>query len=210
MDCIKADRICQPNDIEARNATVWVDMETLERVDQCKAEVVASDQRREEIPGIVDELVLSCRNGDCFDHISPEPIPSREATICVIEKARRTLYPGYFIRSRVDNINLSYYFGQEATALFEALAEEIWQDTAGEADILVAGVGTGGTVTGVSEVIKSRKPSFRTVAVEPAASPVLSGGKPGPHKIQGIGAGFVPEVLNRSVIDEIVTVTIRR
>jgi cysteine synthase A len=86
-------------------------------------------------------------------------------------------------------------------------AEEIWHDTAGEADILVAGVGTGGTITGVSEVMKSRKPSFRTVAVEPAASPVLSGGKPGPHKIQGIGAGFVPEVLNRSIIDEIVTVT---
>jgi len=86
-------------------------------------------------------------------------------------------------------------------------AEEIWRDTAGEADILVAGVGTGGTITGVSEVIKSRKPSFRTVAVEPAASPVLSGGKPGPHKIQGIGAGFVPEVLNRSIIDEIITVT---
>ena len=86
-------------------------------------------------------------------------------------------------------------------------AEEIWQDTAGEADMLVAGVGTGGTITGVSEVLKSRKPSFRTVAVEPAASPVLSGGKPGPHKIQGIGAGFVPEVLNRSIIDEIVTIT---
>jgi cysteine synthase len=86
-------------------------------------------------------------------------------------------------------------------------AEEIWQDTAGEVDILVAGVGTGGTITGVSEVIKSRKPSFKTVAVEPAASPVLSGGKPGPHKIQGIGAGFVPEVLNTRIIDEIVTVT---
>jgi len=86
-------------------------------------------------------------------------------------------------------------------------AEEIWRDTSGEADILVAGVGTGGTITGVSEVIKSRKPSFKTVAVEPAASPVLSGGKPGPHKIQGIGAGFVPEVLNRSIVDEIITVT---
>jgi cysteine synthase A len=86
-------------------------------------------------------------------------------------------------------------------------AEEIWQDTGGEADILVAGVGTGGTITGVSEVIKSRNLSFKTVAVEPAASPVLSGGKPGPHKIQGIGAGFVPEVLNTRIIDEIVTVT---
>jgi cysteine synthase len=86
-------------------------------------------------------------------------------------------------------------------------AEEIWQDTDGGADVLVAGVGTGGTLTGVAEVIKSRKPSFRVVAVEPAASPVLSGGEPGLHKIAGIGAGFVPQVLNREVIDEIVQVT---
>jgi cysteine synthase A len=86
-------------------------------------------------------------------------------------------------------------------------AEEIWQDTGGEVDILVAGVGTGGTITGVSEVIKSRKPSFRAVAVEPAASPVLSGGNAGPHKIQGIGAGFVPEILNTRIIDEVMTVS---
>lgn len=74
-------------------------------------------------------------------------------------------------------------------------------------DTLVAGVGTGGTITGVAEVIKQRKPSFQAIAVEPAASPVLSGGRPGPHKIQGIGAGFVPEVLNRNILDEIVTVS---
>jgi cysteine synthase A len=86
-------------------------------------------------------------------------------------------------------------------------AEEIWSGTDGAVDILVSGVGTGGTITGVSEVIKSRKPSFRAVAVEPANSPVLSGGKGGPHKIQGIGAGFVPEVLNEEIIDEIMTVT---
>ena len=86
-------------------------------------------------------------------------------------------------------------------------AEEIWQDTEGSADILVAGVGTGGTITGVSQVIKERKPSFRTIAVEPTDSPVLSGGQKGPHKIQGIGAGFVPEVLDRSIIDDIVTVS---
>jgi len=86
-------------------------------------------------------------------------------------------------------------------------AEEIWADTGGQVDIFVAGVGTGGTITGVSEAIKARKPSFRAVAVEPADSPVLSGGKSGPHKIQGIGAGFVPDVLNRNVIDEIITVT---
>ena len=86
-------------------------------------------------------------------------------------------------------------------------AEEIWNDTGGEVDIFVGGVGTGGTITGVSEVIKERKPSFRAVAVEPADSPVLSGGKAGPHKIQGIGAGFVPDVLNTGIIDEIIPVT---
>jgi cysteine synthase A len=86
-------------------------------------------------------------------------------------------------------------------------AEEIWHDTNGAVDIFVAGVGTGGTITGVSEVLKKRKPSLHTVAVEPADSPVLSGGTHSPHKIQGIGAGFVPEILNTGIIDEIVTVT---
>ena len=85
-------------------------------------------------------------------------------------------------------------------------AEEIWRDTDGKVDIVVAGVGTGGTITGIAEVIKSRRPGFRAIAVEPAASPVLSGGKPGPHKIQGIGAGFVPDVLRRDLVDEIVKV----
>jgi len=86
-------------------------------------------------------------------------------------------------------------------------AEEIWRDTGGAVDILVSGVGTGGTITGVAEVIKARKPSFKAVAVEPAASPVLSGGPPGPHKIQGIGAGFIPEILNTRIIDEIIPVS---
>jgi len=86
-------------------------------------------------------------------------------------------------------------------------AEEIWNDTEGQVDILISGVGTGGTITGVAEVIKTRKPSFRAIAVEPDASPVLSGGPAGPHKIQGIGAGFVPKVLNREVIDEVIRVT---
>jgi len=86
-------------------------------------------------------------------------------------------------------------------------AEEIWRDTDGRVDILVSGVGTGGTITGVAEVIKPRKPEFKAIAVEPADSPVLSGGKPGPHKIQGIGAGFVPDVLRLDLIDEIIKVT---
>lgn len=88
----------------------------------------------------------------------------------------------------------------------ETTAEEIWADTDGEVDFLIAGVGTGGTITGVAEVIKARKPSFKAIAVEPASSPVLSGGQPGAHKIQGIGAGFVPEVLKTELIDEVITV----
>src|SRR6202166_1835846 len=90
---------------------------------------------------------------------------------------------------------------------FETTGPEIWNETDGRADILISGVGTGGTITGVCEYIKPKKPSFKAVAVEPADSPVLSGGKPSPHKIQGIGAGFVPSILRRDYIDEIITVT---
>jgi cysteine synthase len=89
-------------------------------------------------------------------------------------------------------------------------AEEIWNDTAGQADVLISGVGTGGTITGVAEVIKARKPGFRVVAVEPEDSPVLSGGLPGPHKIQGIGAGFIPEILARDLIDEVLRISNQR
>jgi cysteine synthase A len=86
-------------------------------------------------------------------------------------------------------------------------AVEIWDDTNGRVDAIVAGVGTGGTITGVGEVIKSKKPGFKVVAVEPVDSPVIGGGKPGPHKIQGIGAGFIPKNLNTSIIDEVITVS---
>jgi cysteine synthase len=89
----------------------------------------------------------------------------------------------------------------------ETTGPEIWEDTDGKVDFLISGVGTGGTITGVSEYIKPKKPSFKAVAVEPAESPVLSGGKPSPHKIQGIGAGFVPKILRRDLIDEVITVT---
>jgi len=89
----------------------------------------------------------------------------------------------------------------------ETTAEEIWQDTDGKVDILVSGVGTGGTITGVAEVIKERKPEFKAIAVEPIDSPVLSGGQPGSHKIQGIGAGFIPDVLRMELVDEVIKVT---
>lgn len=89
----------------------------------------------------------------------------------------------------------------------QTTAEEIWEDTDGQVDIMVAGIGTGGTITGVAEVIKARKPSSKVIAVEPSNSPVLSGGRPGPHKIQGIGAGFIPQVLKVDLIDEVITVT---
>ncbi|ATS17980.1 cysteine synthase A [Parathermosynechococcus lividus PCC 6715] len=89
----------------------------------------------------------------------------------------------------------------------ETTALEIWEDTDGQVDILISGVGTGGTITGVAEVIKAKKPSFQAIAVEPSNSPVLSGGKPGPHKIQGIGAGFIPPVLKLELIDEVITVS---
>ena len=108
--------------------------------------------------------------------------------------------PDYFMPQQFENLaNVAIH--QRTTAV------EIWDDTDGKIDILVAGVGTGGTLTGVASVIKKLKPSFRTVAVEPTNSPVLSGGSPGPHKIQGIGAGFVPAILDRSLIDEVATVS---
>ncbi|MCU0570636.1 MAG: cysteine synthase A [Oculatellaceae cyanobacterium Prado106] len=89
----------------------------------------------------------------------------------------------------------------------ETTAEELWADTDGAIDILIAGVGTGGTITGIAEVLKARKPSFQAIAVEPVESPVISGGQPGPHKIQGIGAGFVPDVLKKDLLDEVVQVS---
>ncbi|HAG08546.1 MAG TPA: cysteine synthase A [Desulfotomaculum sp.] len=108
--------------------------------------------------------------------------------------------PNYFMPQQFKNLS-----NPEIHRL--TTAEEIWRDTEGKVDILVSGIGTGGTITGVTEVIKARKPEFKAIAVEPVDSPVLSGGKPGPHKIQGIGAGFVPVVLRTDLLDEIIQVT---
>jgi cysteine synthase A len=120
------------------------------------------------------------------------------AAIAAAEDLQRKT-PGAFIPQQFQNpANPDVH--RRTTAL------EIWDDSEGAVDILISGVGTGGTITGVAEVLKERKPSFRAIAIEPAASPVLSGGAPGPHKIQGIGAGFVPAILNTRIIDEVVQV----
>ena len=112
------------------------------------------------------------------------------------------------LHARIPNSLIPQQFANPANPEIhrQTTAEEIWRDTEGKVDFVVSGIGTGGTITGIAEVLKKRKPGFKAIAVEPASSPVLSGGQPGPHKIQGIGAGFVPTVLNTKIIDEIIKV----
>ncbi len=127
--------------------------------------------------------------------------PGAEGMAGAIAKAEELAKsdPRYFIPQQFEN--------PANPAIHRATtAEEVWRDTAGQVDIFIGGVGTGGTITGVGQVLKERKPSVQVIAVEPAASPVLSGGAKGPHPIQGIGAGFVPEILNTSVYDEVIRV----
>lgn len=128
--------------------------------------------------------------------------PAAEGMKGAVARATRLAeeHPNYLLLQQFEN-------AANPEAHRRTTAEEIWRDTDGQVDYLVGGVGTGGTLTGVAEAIKPRRPSFRAVAVEPADSPVLSGGQPGPHKIQGIGAGFVPRVLNTGIIDEVIQVT---
>ncbi|HEY2385993.1 MAG TPA: cysteine synthase A [Candidatus Binatia bacterium] len=145
-----------------------------------------SEERRKLLRLLGAELVLTPAAG------------GMRAAIEAAEELERTT-PGAFIPQQFQNpANPAVH--RHTTAL------EIWDDTEGAVDVLIAGVGTGGTITGVAEVLKERKPSFRAIAIEPEASPVLSGGAPGPHKIQGIGAGFVPAILNTRIIDEVVQV----
>ncbi|MBD2725421.1 cysteine synthase A [Nostoc sp. FACHB-892] len=131
-----------------------------------------------------------------------ELTPGMEGMSGAIERAQQ-------IVNSTPNTYMLQQFRNPANAKVhrETTALEIWEDTDGQVDMIVAGVGTGGTITGVAEVIKARKPSAKAIAVEPANSPVLSGGRPGPHKIQGIGAGFIPQVLKIKLIDEVITVT---
>ncbi|MGV8075395.1 MAG: cysteine synthase A [Syntrophobacteraceae bacterium] len=147
---------------------------------------------------------MSLERRKLLKHLGAELVltPGAEGMRGAINKAKEIL-------SQVPNAYMPDQFSNPANPEIhrKTTAEEIWRDTGGNIDIFVAGVGTGGTITGVSEVIKARKPSFKAIAVEPADSPVLSGGSPGPHKIQGIGAGFVPAVLNTKIVDEIITVT---
>jgi cysteine synthase A len=144
-----------------------------------------SMERRKLLTGFGAELVLT---------------PAAEGMKGAIARAEEIVAatPNAFMPMQFENMD-------NPAAHRKTTAEEVWADTDGAVDMFVAGVGTGGTITGVAEVLKARKPGLRAVAVEPADSPVLSGGKPGPHKIQGIGAGFVPGALNTSIIDEIIT-----
>lgn len=146
-----------------------------------------SEERRKLLKGFGAELVLT---------------PAEKGMNGAVEKAKEII-------SQTENSYMPMQFGNPSNPEVHrnTTAEEIWNDTDGRIDIFVSGVGTGGTITGVSDIIKKRKPSMEIIAVEPLSSPVISGGKAGTHKIQGIGAGFIPEILNTKIIDEIITVS---
>ncbi|MCP4341477.1 MAG: cysteine synthase A [Desulfobulbaceae bacterium] len=147
---------------------------------------------------------MSIERRKLLTHLGAELVltPAAEGMKGAIAKAKQ-------LADETANSFIPDQFGNPANPAIhrKTTAEEIWRDTDGNIDILVAGVGTGGTITGVSEVLKQRNPAMQSIAVEPEDSPVLSGGKPGPHKIQGIGAGFIPAILNQDIIDEVITVS---
>ncbi len=147
---------------------------------------------------------VSIERRKMIQHLGAELVltPAAEGMTGAVKRAKELAaqYPDSLVVGQFDN-------SANPAIHRQTTAEEIWNDTNGNVDYLIAGVGTGGTITGVAQVIKSRNPNFKAIAVEPASSPVLSGGKPAPHKIQGIGAGFIPSILDTEIIDEIVQVT---
>ncbi len=228
---VKLNRLTQ-----GAEATVLAKLESFNPISCVKERIAVSMIEDAEVRGVInkDSVIIEPTSGNTGIGLAfvcavkgyrliltmPETMSIERRKIMAIFGAEIVLTPGTEgmpgairkaeeLASQIPNSFIPQQFKNPANVEIHrrTTAEEIWHDTDGKVDILVSGVGTGGTITGVAEVIKPRKPSFRAIAVEPAASPVLSGGKPSPHKIQGIGAGFIPDILNTKIIDEIIQVT---
>lgn len=228
---VKLNRLTQ-----GAEATVLAKLESFNPISCVKERIAVSMIEDAEVRGVInkDSVIIEPTSGNTGIGLAfvcavkgyrliltmPETMSIERRKIMAIFGAELVLTPGpegmpgairkaEELASQIPNSFIPQQFKNPANVEIHrrTTAEEIWRDTDGRVDILVSGVGTGGTITGVAEVIKPRKPSFKAIAVEPAASPVLSGGKPSPHKIQGIGAGFIPDILNVKIIDEIIQVT---
>lgn len=228
---VKLNRLTQ-----GAEATVLAKLESFNPVSSVKDRIAISMIEDAEVRGVInkDSVIIEPTSGNTGVGLAfvcavkgyrliltmPETMSIERRKIMAIFGAELVLTPGpegmpgairkaEELANQIPNSFIPQQFRNPANVEIHrrTTAEEIWRDTDGKVDILVSGVGTGGTITGVTEVIKPRKPSFKAIAVEPAASPVLSGGKPSPHKIQGIGAGFIPDILNVKIIDEIIQVT---
>jgi cysteine synthase A len=190
---------------EGVDAEIFAKLEFFNPLGSVKDRIAASMIQAAEVDGLITPktLIVEPTSGNTGIALALLVLtPGAEGMPACIEKAKEIL------ASEKDTFMPNQFQNPANPRIHrETTAEEIWRDTEGQVDTLVAGVGTGGTITGVAQVIKPRKSSFQAIAVEPADSPVLSGGKRGRHKIQGIGAGFVPDVLDQSLLDEVVTVS---